>query len=370
MGKLEGVVQKLIKWAFVARLLPIGLFTFLFFLAGCRSPVEALPTLAAVAAVASFTPTAVPVPPTFTPLPPPNSTNTHTPTPTPTDTPVPTFTPPASATPTRFAVPGFLSILPANALFLEEPPTSTDCNGSGLLFRSEFPSDVGGPVVAYHAYLPPCYGQDGRAYPTLILLPGSIQTDSHWPDLGLARYADEGIAGGRYPPFIAVMPYLGHLGNNTSGGDNSVEGMILNYFIPFVDGTFCTWEEARSIGGISRGAYWALMMAFRRPELFTAVSGHSSQLSLGIDDARYNPLVTYAEADLSQLHIWLDWGENDFLRRGSQAMTEALAEAGIAHEGHVFGGGHNDRYWQVHLPDYLDWHAAVWPQERESYPAC
>jgi S-formylglutathione hydrolase FrmB len=70
------------------------------------------------------------------------------------------------------------------------------------------------------------------------------------------------------------------------------------------------------------------------------------------------------------LQIWLDWGENDFLRRGSQAMTEALAEAGIAHEGHVFGGGHNDRYWQVHLPDYLDWHAAVWPQERESYPAC
>jgi S-formylglutathione hydrolase FrmB len=112
------------------------------------------------------------------------------------------------------------------------------------------------------------------------------------------------------------------------------------------------------------------MMAFRRPDLFTAVSGHSSQLSLSIDDARYNPLVTYAEADLSQMHIWLDWGEDDFLGRGSQAMANALAEAGISHEAHIFGGGHNDRYWQIHLRDYLDWHTAVWPPDRDSYPTC
>jgi enterochelin esterase-like enzyme len=188
--------------------------------------------------------------------------------------------------------------------------------------------------------------------------------------LGLAQYADGGITNGRYPPFIAVMPFLGDLGNNTSGGDHSIEGMLLNNFIPFVDSTFCTWDEARSIGGISRGAYWALMLAFRHSELFTAVSGHSSQLSLGIDDARYNPLVTYADADLAQMRIWLDWGEGDFLRRGSQALANALAEAGISHDAHLFGGGHNDRYWQVHLRDYLDWHTAVWPQERDNYPAC
>ncbi len=276
---------------------------------------------------------------------------------------------PASTTPTRFAVPDFLTVAEANAPFLETIPTTTDCDGSGLLFRSQFPSQVSQPLVDYHAYLPPCYGQDGRSYPTLILLHGSIQTDSHWPDLGLAQYADGGIRDGRYPPFITLMPHLGELGNNTSGGDHSVEGLLIKEFIPFVDSTFCTWGEARSIGGISRGGYWALMLAFRHPELFTAVSGHSSQLSLNTDDARYNPLATYTTADLSQLSIWLDWGQTDFLRHGPQALADALAEADIPVNVNTFGG-HNERYCQVHLRDYLDWHTAVWPQTRTDYPPC
>ena len=344
---------------------------FLLFLTACAPAAPlSLPTIAVIAELPTATATAVPVPPTFTPLPDHYATPTHTPTNTPTPTLTPTPTIPPTLTPTHFAVPEFLNVSESDAPFLETPPATTDCDGSGLLFRSHFPSNVGESEVSYHAYLPPCYGQDGRSYPTLILLHGSIQTDSHWPDLGLAQYADTGIIDGRYPPFIALMPHLGELGNNTSGGDNSVEGLIINNFIPFIDDTYCTWDEARSIGGISRGAYWALMMAFRHTDLFTAVSGHSSQLDLNIDAEQYNPLATYAEADLSQLHIWLDWGENDFLQTGSQAMSSALAQANIAYEHHLFGGGHNDRYWQVHLRDYLDWHTAVWPTERDTYPPC
>lgn len=349
------------------------LFTLLLFLflAACAPPAAIpLPTVAIAAIPPSATPTAVPVPPTFTPLPDHYATPTHTPTATPTETLTPTPTLPPTLTPTHFAVPEFLHVSESDLPFWETPPATTACEGQGLLFRSQFPSEIGEPLLSYHVYLPPCYGQDGRSYPTLILLHDTDHTDSQWADLGLMQTVAEGMADGRYPPFIALMPHLSELDSSTFGGDDSAEGLIINEFIPFVDSTYCTWPETRSMGGIGRGAYWALMMAFRHPELFTAVSAHSSRLNTNGDDAQYNPLTTYATTDLSQLHIWLDWGENDLVQTGSQTMASALAESGIAYEQHLFGGGYNDRYWQVHLRDYLAWHTAVWPTNRDSYPSC
>ena len=269
-------------------------------------------------------------------------------------------------------VPDFLQQIPINVPFLEVPPQTVDCNEEGLLFRSQFPSKVSGPWRHYHAYLPPCYGEDGRSYPVLYLFHGSIQNDTHWIDLGLLAHMEAGLEEGRYPPFIVIMPDNGEIGNITSGNDNSIEGITVNELIPFVDEHFCTWPEAagRSIGGISRGGYWALMIAFRHTELFTAVSGHSSHLRYETDRAEYNPLSTYAAADLSNLNIWLDWGEKDFLRAGQAQLRDALQEIDAHLDVHVNGGGHNDAYWLVHLQEYLDWHAAQWPQNRLDYPSC
>lgn len=258
------------------------------------------------------------------------------------------------------------------APFVESPPERVPCDGGGLFFRSRFPSEVGGRWREYHAYLPPCYGYDGRTYPVAFFIHGSVQTDSHWLDLGLARVIDEGIASGRYPPFIAIMPLSGPLGNISSGGDNSIEGITVNYLMPFVENYYCTWEarQGRSIGGISRGGYWALEIAFRHEELFGAVSGHSSHLRFETDSAKYNPLATYATADLSNMRIWLDRGEKDFLRGGQEQLHEILTEANIRHEYIVNPGGHSDVYWATHLDDYVEWHSEDWPSEREVYPLC
>jgi enterochelin esterase-like enzyme len=142
--------------------------------------------------------------------------------------------------------------------------------------------------------------------------------------------------------------------------------------MPFVESTYCTWADpaGRSIGGISRGGYWALMIAFRHTHLFTAVAGHSSSLRLKTDPAPYNPLASYASADLSQMRIWLDWGENDFLERGQSQLDALLTEAKIHHQTTINPGDHNEGYWAAHLLDYLDWHTAVWPSKRQEYPRC
>jgi enterochelin esterase-like enzyme len=206
----------------------------------------------------------------------------------------------------------------------------------------------------------------------LYLIHGSIQEDTHWLDLGLAQYADAGIEQGRYPPFIVVMPNSGYLGNLSSGGEKSIEGIIVNYLLPFVDHNFCSWSEARgrNIGGISRGGYWALEIAFSNPDLFGATAGHSTHLRLETDPEKYNPLATYAWADLRNMRIWMDRGEKDFLRTGQEQLHASLEAAGITHEYQVNPGGHSDVYWTDHIGDYLDWHSASWPRERELYPPC
>jgi enterochelin esterase-like enzyme len=261
---------------------------------------------------------------------------------------------------------------PVNAPFYEQPPVQAGCDGRGLSFQSRFPSSVGGPWRLYHAYLPPCYGWDDRVYPVVYLIHGSIQTDSHWLDLGLGRIADAGIVSGRYPPFIAIMPYSDHLGNVSSGGPNSIEGVTVNYLMPYIESVYCTWNtrEGRSIGGISRGGYWALEIAFLNSPLFSAVAGHSSHLRFETDPARYNPLSTYAQVDLSSTRIWLDRGETDFLRVGQNQLSEMLTAAGITHEYFVNSGGHNEAYWGAHMVEYVDWHTAVWPRDRNLYPVC
>jgi len=354
----------------------IGAFIIIWFmLSGCSAPeISLMPTLASSAKVPDVPNSEVwslSVPATYTPAAPiwvitagvatGEATPFATPTLRVTYTPSPVPVVPAQYRPSDVGAP-----------YVESPPESVPCGGEGYYFRSRFPSEVGGNWREYHAYLPPCYGHDGRVYPVVYLIHGSIQTDSHWLDLGLAHVIDEDIASGEYPPFIAIMPFNGELGNMSSGGDRSVEGIIVDNLMPFVERYYCTWNEkqGRSIGGISRGGYWALEIAFRQAELFNGVAGHSSHLRFETDSERYNPLSTYATADLSDMRIWLDRGEKDFLRAGQEQLHERLSDQRIRHEYHINPGGHSDAYWAAHLEEYIEWHVEEWPLERDLYPQC
>ena len=104
--------------------------------------------------------------------------------------------------------------------------------------------------------------------------------------------------------------------------------------------------------------------------MFSAVAGHSSHLRYETDSEKYNPLSTYASADLSDMRIWLDRGEDDFLRTGQERLHERLSEQRIRHEYHINPGGHSDDYWADHLIEYVDWHVEEWPIDRDSYPWC
>jgi enterochelin esterase-like enzyme len=219
--------------------------------------------------------------------------------------------------------------------------------------------------------LPPCYGVDGRTYPTLYLFGGNSQDDSAWDEYGLDETAEAAIQNGATPPLLIVMADGGWIANGTSGGPTSYEGHILDNLIPFIEATYCTWNspEGRAIGGLSRGGYWSLEIAFRHPEQFVSVGGHSPALIDSHAGPEINPQFTALSNDLGDLRIYMDMGEDDYLLPNALRLHEDMTAVNIPHSWQLNPGAHDDSYWPQHRLEYLLWYAEPWPLDRDSYPA-
>jgi enterochelin esterase-like enzyme len=266
----------------------------------------------------------------------------------PTATPTPTLTPTITPSPT---------------------PACTDTIGRVELHT--YPSQTTGNEEGYRIYLPPCYdyadqvgvGQADHRYPVLYLLHGWPYDDAHWDSLGADEAANVGIQANVLPPFIIVMPkgnetqYVG-----TSGGDRSFEGQVVNDLIPHVDATYRTWaeREGRAIGGISRGGVWSLEIGFMHSGLFAAVGAHSPALSVNLASRAYDPFYLLSGPSVNMLRIYLDAGETDWAKEGTQALHEALDTQGIAHEFVVHPGGHTGGLWEANMVEYIAFYAAEW----------
>jgi enterochelin esterase-like enzyme len=231
-----------------------------------------------------------------------------------------------------------------------------------------FNSDVIGRRQHYFIYLPPCYDANSEVrYPVVYLLHGIPMDERHWLDEGLVETADKLFGSGELPPFIVVMPRGdSSIYTDTSGGDRSFEGVLVNELIPAIDSRFRTLADAehRAIGGISRGGVWALEIAFAHPELFAAVGGHSPALAVNRATVDYDPLVLAKSAPIDQLRIFLDAGDRDWTRTETQALSKILAERYIPHTYTVGKGVHDYPYWATQVEAYLRFYGAPWKAEK------
>jgi enterochelin esterase-like enzyme len=241
-------------------------------------------------------------------------------------------------------------------------PPPTPCAQPGRVEPGTLESIVAGEPMRYRVYLPPCYGVDDRLYPTLYIFGGNIHDDAIWDTLGLDEAAEAMITRGDIPPLLIVMPDNGWLANTTTSGPNSYEGFVLNELIPHVETTYRARSDAdgRAVGGLSRGGYWSLMMAFRRPDLFRSVGAHSPALIDSHAGPAEDPRVTGAVNDLGDLRIWIDIGEGDPYLSEALPLHEALTAAGVAHEWHVEPGTHEEAFWRARLERYLMWYSGGW----------
>lgn len=285
-------------------------------------------------------------------------------------TPAPTLSAAPSSSPSRSAQP---SVSPKPSA----TPATVKCTAKhGTVVDRAYASKAAGLTVRYRVYLPPCYATSGRRYPYVILLHGSDQDQTEWTNiLHVNTVLDAGITAGTLAPMILVMPGGGDLANTaifTAG--KSYESVILDEIVPRVEKEYATLEKraGREIGGISRGGFWAFSIAFRHPDLFAAVGGHSPFFWPTNAPPSSNPLdlanSVRFEAN-EQPRIWVDAGAQDYALPHITPFVDSLDERRIDHQFVLYPTGrHEIAYWRSHVKTYLEFYGKAWPKEVEDLP--
>ncbi|MCE1254273.1 MAG: hypothetical protein LWX83_12090 [Anaerolineae bacterium] len=209
-------------------------------------------------------------------------------------------------------------------------------------------------------YLPPCYGQDvSTKYPVLYLIHGQSFTNDQWVRLGVPETLDAWFVAGKYKPFIVVFPNDEY--NLQDWSQSNFDDFFSAALIPWVDGHYqtCTQRACRAVGGLSRGATWAVVLGLNDWQLFGAFGAHSLPDVPFVEANVRDRFKEMAAAD-GHARVYLDTGSEDGHHLKAEMFEGYLKKYGITHTWTVFPGGHNEEYWQSHLTDYLNWYASLW----------
>ena len=282
--------------------------------------------------------------------------------------------------------------LPATGLSaarLPAPPPSADARGECL----SVPSRILGRSVPYCVILPPGYGEDAtRRYPVVYYLHGLGDSEQMFVRSGGFNLIEELWDRRELGDFIIVTPAgYSSFFMNSQDGRFRYDDFFLEEFMPAIENRYriAARRESRGIGGISMGGYGALRLAFLHPQLFGSVSAHSAALMERLPAVsvtaspesgrlrilgnvfgsppdrlfwdRNNPLNIARTAEFAGMQIYFDCGSQDDygFEAGAQALHNVLVSRRIAHEFHLYPGGHNWSYFAGHLPDSLRFHSAA-----------
>jgi enterochelin esterase-like enzyme len=214
------------------------------------------------------------------------------------------------------------------------------------------------PPQEYLIYLPPCYDQKTEeSYPVLYLLHGQTYTQDQWIRLGAVDIIDDLILSGESVPFIVVFPddRYWNLPPGPGFGQRLIETLI-----PHIDRNYRTLDDRdqRAIGGLSRGAGWALRLGLTRWDLFSSLGLHSPAV-LQKDASQIDNWLADIPA-FSQPRVFMDIGDNDPELSMAVNIESKFNEYGLIHEWHLYSGGHTEDYWSAHVEEYIRWYAEEW----------
>ena len=214
------------------------------------------------------------------------------------------------------------------------------------------------PPQEYRIYLPPCHDErTDRRYPVLYLLHGQTYTDDQWIRLGAVDVADRMIRSGESVPFIIVFPddRYWNLPPGAGFGQRLIEELI-----PFIDSMYRTLpsRNQRAIGGLSRGAGWALRLGLTRWDLFSSIGLHS----LAVFQGDASDITDWLEEipAFARPRVFMDIGDNDPELRMAGRVEAYFTDFGLSHEWHLYSGAHTEEYWTAHVEEYIRWYAAAW----------
>lgn len=240
--------------------------------------------------------------------------------------------------------------------------SQTLCEEGGTIQILSLDSELLQDVMQFAVYFPPCYRADAaQAYPVIYLLHGQWQNIDLWQSIGLQAAADDLILQQHRRPFLIIMPYEEYYFRSMQ--NNRFPDAILQELLPWVEENLsaCAERDCRAIGGISRGAAWAVRLAFQNLDVFGTLGAHS--LPASQEDLQDLPdWVDAAHEDMLP-RIYADVGSSDPAVKDASAFDQALNALGVAHEWYLYAGRHNEEYWRQHLPDYLNWYTRNWMEE-------
>ncbi len=254
------------------------------------------------------------------------------------------------------------------------------------------PSKTLGRAVRYCAMLPPSYdAEKTRRYPILYYLHGLGENEQTFVDFGGWSLLENLQDAKRVGEYLVVIPEGGRsFYINSRDGKQRYEDFLVHEFLPRIEARFRVrpGRASRGVAGVSMGGYGALRLAFKRPELFASVSAHSAALleelpknlpqsprmqarlrvlgetyGVPFDRAfweKNSPLTLARNAPgLARLKIYFDCGTSDEygFDAGARALAEVLTARKIAHEFHLYPGGHGWAYLGEHVSATFEFHS-------------
>lgn len=238
-------------------------------------------------------------------------------------------------------------------------PTPFCTETRGRFEFNEIQTELMTHPLSFRVYLPPCYDFDEESrYPVLYLLHGQSFNDDQWDRLGADEALDELIAAGQVEPFIIVMPKES---NYMIDQWTSKYGPALaEELVPWVDEHYRTLTDRdhRAIGGLSRGAGWAMRIGLIYWETFGIIGGHSLAPFRG--DFNESPFWFQEIPEDEKPRIWIDVGTMDFMKDAARVFADRLEDYDMPFDWHVFEGAHVEDYWSANVETYLKWYAQDW----------
>src|SRR5205814_5356990 len=153
---------------------------------------------------------------------------------------------------------------------------------TGRIECNSLPSKILAHPVNYCAVLPPSYDTEKtRKFPILYFLHGLGDNDQMFIHGGAFNLVQDLWERNQIGEFLIVTPNAGSTFYiNSRDGQVHYEDFLVREFLPGIESRYrvAPGRANRGISGVSMGGYGALHLAFRHPELFSAVSAHSAAL--------------------------------------------------------------------------------------------
>jgi enterochelin esterase-like enzyme len=254
-----------------------------------------------------------------------------------------------------------VSPMPENTATPSAMPTQLPClEAGGRVENSSLRSDLLRLPMEYRVYLPPCYDQQPElSYPVLYMIHGQNYNEDQWDRLGVDETADALVQAGEVAPFIVVMP---RDRNWDQPSQDPFGRVLVEELVPYIDSTYRTkpGRAYRAVGGLSRGAGWAVHLGLTYWDLFGAIGAHSLPVFWS-DTAHIREWLEDIPPS-SLPRIYLDIGDKDRsqILQSARWFENLLTEMGVPHEWSLFTGYHEEAYWERHVEQYLRWYAREW----------